>query len=147
VRDINLPLRKAYVKALNNIFYKNKKVGVYYLNAPDDITGKTEFFYIILRGLNNNESSTKNSTDNNARISIEITTWSDKYNDGNACDVIGNEVLIAIADKSLPMGDDDMQMVSNRVTNDSTTDYTVRGQRVYVDRTIIFEHFIYQIKN
>lgn len=142
MKDVNQALRKAYVTALNNIFHDNKQVRVFYQQAPKEITDKN---YITFGGISSNDISTKQTSDTQTSMEVKIFTYENGYNNGDAADLIADQVIQAIYPKptSTLTLEGTVQMVSTEMTGDSVQAWTQEGQRVYVDRTLIFRHRLF----
>jgi hypothetical protein len=138
--DANYPLRKAYVLALQNA---NIGVPVYYQTLPNGANADT---YIIIAGVTNNDASAKYRADTMTSIRVTIHSYKEKYNDGKTCDDLAGIILQAIYPNKqfvLDLTADNLQMVSTELSSDIIQDYTVAGQRMYIDRILIFRHRIF----
>lgn len=147
MKDSNLPLRKSYILKLNTpaINYAGVDVPVWYGEVPDDIQTNN---YIVINQVNNNDTSTHNSNDTSTTIRVNIHTFDNKYNNGDAADIIAGEVLkrIAPANKAqIDLSGDGLQSISTEVVNDFTQDYSAQGARKYIDRILTFRHSIFQL--
>jgi len=77
VKDVNFPLRKAYITALGDPLEVDVthpaastiEVPIYYLVAPDSETGK---YYITLNQVANSEAGTFSSDDTNTSMQVQI---------------------------------------------------------------------------
>lgn len=136
--DINNSLRNAYMSALTGI----DGVPVFYQGVPQTVSPNN---YIVFRSINSNDASTFNSCDVNLSITVEIHTWSDGLNSGLSADLVAREVfnrLYANPQFVLPL--DGAQMVSTRLINDVTQDFTNQQNRTYISRFLTFRHNIFQ---
>lgn len=143
MRSVNYPLRKAYVAALAGITYNGENVEVFYQQAPDTVTDKN---YIILNAISGNDVSTMHSSDTQNPISVGIYTQADKYNPGKAADDIADIVFQRIYPNkqfNLDLSADNFQITSTRLARDNTNNWTMEGQKSYIDRTLIFSHTIF----
>ena len=137
MRDINLPLRRAYYRAL-----QATNLPVYYQFLPNNINPDN---YIVFRGINSNDTSTKSSSNTLTSVIVEIHTVKDVANPGIDADNIANDVytfIYAISMFVLPV--DGVQMVSTRLSNDTVQDFQISSQKNYISRFITFEHNIFQ---
>lgn len=140
MKDINNPLIKAYVDALAGIGYP-----VYEGEEPDDTLDKV---YIVINGVNSNDSSTKTTTDVNAQIQATINSWEFKYNNCKLLNEVAGLVLEAIKPNPnavLDMSAYNMQMHNLSVVNDRQQDYGKLAGRVYISRQIVFKQDIFII--
>lgn len=136
--DINYSLRIAYTNALAGI----ADYPVFYQQLPPNVSPNN---YIVFRSINNNDASTFNSSDTNTSITVEIHTWADGLNNGLAADMGAREVYNRIyANPQFRLTLDGAQMVSTRLVNDVTQDFTNSQNRTYVSRYLTFKHNIFQ---
>ena len=134
--DVNFPLRKAYTAALSAI-----GLPVYYQGLPPNLNPDE---YIVFRGIESTEGSTKNSIDTITNITVEIHTFASQVNSGRAVETIANDVykyIYALPQFILPM--DGIQMVKAEFANDRTQDYGWLNGRMYIDRFITFRHKLF----
>lgn len=134
MKDVELPLRKAYVAALKNI-----GVPVYYIgNVPDNISGN----YVVISIPSNVDDSTKYTNDTNTTVRVKIHTQSDKGNTGFDCANIATAIFAAIYPNPqfVLKLDNEIQMCSTRINGDNTEDFKINNVIVYIDRTINFTH-------
>lgn len=136
--DINISLRNAYKQALSGI----DGVPVYYMAVPSTVSPAN---YIVFRSISSNDASTFNSSDTNTSVTVEIHTWTDGSNSGLSADQVAREVFNRLyANPQFVLQLDGAQMVSTRMTNDVTQNFTNSGNRTYVSRYITFKHNIFQ---
>lgn len=141
MKDINFPLRKAYMTALAGITYNSVAVPVYYMQAPDDLNVDN---YIVFGGVTNNDISTKGSADTNTLMRVTIHTKGNKYNSGQAADSIAGQVLQSVYPNSQATLDlDGLQMFSTELASDLTQDYSIKDSVAFIDRILMFRHKIY----
>ena len=143
MKSVNYALRKAYVAALAPVNVDSVNVPVYYLTAPDSYTGN---FYITLNSVSNADDSTKNSSDTNTSMQVQIHTWSDSYNAGQFADVIAGQVFEYIYPNSqavLDLSGDGVQMVSTKLDQDLVNEMDGLGNRMFVTRILTFSHNIF----
>lgn len=137
--DINYSLRVAYFSALSGI----TGVAPYYQFLPASISPQPQN-YIVFRSITNNDSSTKNSSDINCSITVEIHTWTEGDNNGLSADVIARDVFNRILpNPGATLTLDGAQMVSTRLLNDITQDFTNEANRGYISRFLTFGHKIF----
>lgn len=143
MKDVNYPLRKAYVAALAGITYNSVAIGVYYPEIPESLD---PLVAIVLSSVSNNDVSTKESADTSTSIQVTIRTYNTKYNDGRAADTIGGTILTRIYPNKqavLDLSSDGLQMVSTELVQDFVQDYGIQNDRKYIDRIMVFKHWIY----
>jgi hypothetical protein len=145
MRSSNIALRTKYTELLDStITYAGVPVPAFFAFKPDDIEVKN---YIIFGQINNNDTSTKDTSDTSTTIQVTIFTFDEKGNDGEAVDAIANEVLqIIYPDRHnrLDLSTGNLQVTNTELSNDFTQDYGQQADRLYLDRTITFRHTIYQ---
>lgn len=140
MKDINYPLRKAYVTALTGIVYGGNNIKVFYGEAPDNITDKQ---YIVFAGINSSGSGTKTTPGTATSISVTIYTYDDGYNNGAAADFIAGYVLQRIypdRQTHLDLTADGITCITTKLQSDQVQDYGVQSGRKYVDRILVFNH-------
>lgn len=143
MRDVNYPLRKAYVSALAGLQYNSIAVPVFYPEAPPDYVGN----YIVLSNVSNNDGGTKYKSSTSTAITVNIYTYDSVSNSGRAADDIASEVLTRIypdRQTHLDLSADNLQCVTTELSNDNTQDYGQTGERKYIDRVLTFRHVIFQ---
>lgn len=136
MKDVNYPLRKAYVAALTPLGY-----GVYNIEAPDNIEDQV---YIVISDLSSQDQKTKSSKDTETSIRITIHTWDSKYNAGKIVDEVAEDVYQAIyptSGSNISLVADGLQVLSTSFRSDDMS-YGTLGDRKYVDRIITFTHKI-----
>ena len=136
--ELNYSLRVAYKTALTGI----ANVPVFYQAVPPDQRPQE---YIVFRSINSTDISTKNSSDTDTTVVVEIHTYSDVVNSGLSADAIAREVFNRIyANTQFNLSIDGGQIVHTKMQNDQTFDYTNTGGRSYISRFITFKHTIFQ---
>lgn len=143
--DVNIPLRKAYFTALSGITYNSIAVPVYYSYLPDGLTPDN---YILFGNVTNNNIGTTTTQDTSATMRVTAYTTGNKNNDGNAADDIGGQILQRIYltpsfNIPLPVGTE-LQITGTTLESDTTQDYSLQSNKIYIDRIFIFRHLIYQ---
>lgn len=143
--DVNIPLRKAYKTALSGIVYNTVAVPVYYSYLPDNIAADN---YILFGGVTNNSIGTFTTQDTASTMRVTIYTTGNRNNNGDAADYIAGEVLTRInATPSFnipfPSGTQ-LQMTGTVLESDTTQDYSLNSNKIYIDRILIFRHTILQ---
>ena len=136
MRDVNLPIRKAYIAALAAI-----GCPVYYQVVPDSVLIDV---YAVIERISNNDASTMNSSDVTATVQLTVFTHSASYNTGVVCDTKAGLIMTAL--KPTPQYQitaDGVQVVSTKLQSDNTNNYTINNTRNYVDRTLVFQHHIF----
>ncbi len=136
--DTNYSLRIAYMAALAGI----NGVPVFYNELPPNVSPQS---YIVFRSITNNDASTRNSSDTNTNVTVEIHTWDDGLNNGLSADLIAREVMNRIYPNSQAVLDlDGAQMVWTRMVSDNTQSFSNQQNRTYIIRFITFKHNIFQ---
>ena len=136
--DLNYSIRVAYYSALSGI----TGVPVYYQSVPNDVSPQN---YIVFRSITNNEASTKNSSDTNTTVTVEIHTFQDVNNPGLNNDTIARDVYNRIyANGQFNLTIDGGQIVHTMLSSDDTQDFVMNGGRAYISRFITFKHKIFQ---
>jgi hypothetical protein len=146
MKDVNLPLRKAYYTMLTGIIYNSASIPVYYAFKPAD---KVHPYWVIFGNITTVDESTMNSQGVAKSVQVTVHTEGVAVNDGVAADEIAGKILEAI--KSTPqsgliMNETGLQMVSTEVTGDRTENWGEVGQYVLIDRVLTFTNSI-QILN
>ena len=134
--DINTALETAYYAAL-------KDITTYVFNGqlPDNVNPEE---YIIFRSIQNNDVSTKNSSDTSTNITVEIHTNKNKINQTNDGNSLAAQVFAAIyPNQQFNLTLSGMQMIDTKVVNDRTDEYQMSSQLCYISRYITFRHLIY----
>lgn len=140
----NLSLRKAYFAQLNTIQYLGNPVPVFWGQLP---TSMAPGVYIIFGEIRHNDSSNKSASVTSTSVTVSIYTNSFKYNNGEAVELVANEVLNRIYNTpqfNISLSETFFQVIKTRLTSDSTRDLSDNMQNCYVDRTLIFNHTIFQ---
>lgn len=143
MRDINLPMRKAYNALLKGNLTNNaaQVVSVYYQNAPDDVKALQ---YVIIENVSNTDNSTMNTVDLRCTIQVTIRTFDQVANSGIECDRIAGQILELVYPNRLSaMAPDNLQVSTARLVTDTVQGYTLNNTRNYVDRILRFEHKIH----
>lgn len=143
MKSVNYALRKAYVSSLNGLTLNSNPVPVYYMEAPEDETSPA---YVLLVSPSNVDVSTKDSSDTNTSMQVQIRTWAENGNAGKVADDLANDVYTAIYPNThtvLDLSADGLQMVSTKMQNDSVNTISGHGNRTFVTRIITFTHNIY----
>lgn len=136
--DLNYSLRVAYNTALAGI----ANVPVFYQAAPPDQSPQS---YIVFRSFNSTDGSTKNSSDTETTVVVEIHTYQDIVNSGLSADVIARDVYSRIyANGQFNLSIDGGQIVHTKMQNDQVFDFTNSAGRSYISRYITFKHTIFQ---
>lgn len=135
--DINYSLRIAYFNALSGI----AGVPVFYQTVPGVVSPNN---YIVFRSITNTDISTMNTSDTSTQITVEIHTFSDGLNSGLSADMVAREVFNRIyPNPGAVLTLDGAQMISTRLLNDVTQDFTMESNRGYVSRFLTFGHKIF----
>lgn len=143
MKDINKELRKAYFTVLTGITVNGAQVPVYYMKLP---TGLDISDYIVYRSITNNDVSTKNSSDTDTGVTVEIHSYTNGIdNNGNANDEMADQVL----QRLYPTPQSTLTMTGGIISNtivssDVTQDFTDNANRSYISRFISFSHRVYQ---
>lgn len=135
--EVNYPIRKAVFSALSGITYNAVSVPVYYPYAPENAPAN----YITFQPVSTSEDSTMNSIDTVTSFRVTIHSKNDNDNSGRAADTIAGSVLAALHPTPrfvLDLSSDNLKMNSIRVSSDNTENYSILGQKMFIDRTIIF---------
>lgn len=143
--DVNGPLKKAYKTALTGIVFNSFTVPVYATYLPDNIAAEN---YIVFGSVTNNAIGTINSQDTATSMRVTVYTTGSRNNNGDAADYIGGKVLERIHASpsfniALPVGVA-LQMTGTTLESDTTQDYSLSGNKIYIDRILIFRHSILQ---
>ena len=135
--DINYSLRVAYFSALSGI----TGYPVYYQFQP---ALNNDPNYIVFRSITNTDASTMGSSDTETTITVEIHTWVQGDNNGLSADMGAREVFNRILpNPGATLTLDGAQMVSTRLLNDVTQDFTTEANRGYISRYLTFGHKIF----
>ena len=145
MKDVNYPLREAYMTALSGLTVDSLSVPTYYMVAPYTETGQA---FITLNSPSNVDQSTKGSADTETSMQVQIHTWANGTNAGKIADDIAGAVMGIIYPDSqtvLDLSADGLQMISTRLGNDSVQELSGMGARVDVTRILTFVHKIYHL--
>jgi hypothetical protein len=145
MRDVNIPLRKAYLTTLSGITFNGVPVPVYYSYLPGDLEADN---YILYGNVNNSPAGTMTTHDTFSSMRVTVYTKANGFNDGNAADLIGGEVLQRLLttpffNLSLPPGTP-LQVMGTTLESDILQDWNTQTSRIYIDRIFIFRHTIFQ---
>lgn len=136
--DLNYSLRIAYKTALTGI----ANVPVFYQAVPPNESPES---YIVFRSIISNDDSTKNSSDTETLVTVEIHTYQDIVNSGLSADVIARDVYNRVyANGQFNLSIDGGQIVHTKMQNDEVFDFTNSAGRSYISRFITFKHKIFQ---
>jgi hypothetical protein len=144
MKDVNYPIRKAYNTALAGVSYNSVAVETFYQFLPDGIHPD---LYIVIDSISNNNAGTINSQETRTSVTVTVHSFGEKYSNGQAVDDVAGQVLAAINPSPsgvLDLSDDDLQMAGTTLQADNTQTFSSQGNRIYIDRVLIFEHHIYQ---
>lgn len=135
--DLNYSLRVAYKAALSSL-----SVPSYYQNIPNNTRPDA---YIIFGTIRNNDDSTKTCSQTETFISLEIYTKSDIVNQGISADTIARDVFNVIyPNRNTQLQIDGGQILQTELFEDSVPDVEFVDGVVYLIRTLVFKHIIYQ---
>lgn len=140
----NLSLSRAYFSILSTITYLGNPVPVFKNQIPTTISPG---IYIMFGRIRNVDISDKSASVTQTSVTVSIYTNSLKYNDGEAVEIVANEVLNRIyknPEFKIVLAESFFQVIGTSIQNDFTQDFSVDKQNVYIDRIIIFNHTIYQ---
>lgn len=140
----NLSLSRAYFSILSTITYLGNPVPVFKNQIPTTISPG---IYIMFGRIRNVDISDKSASVTQTSVTVSIYTNSLKYNDGEAVEIVANEVLNRIYKNpqfKIALAESFFQVIGTSVQNDFTQDFSVEKQNTYIDRIIIFNHTIYQ---
>lgn len=143
MKSINYQLRVKYVEALDGMVVNTLAIPVYYMQLPESANDNN---YILLVNPANSNASTKNSSDTNTTMQVQIHTWAENGNAGKMADDIANEVYQQIYPNSqfnLDLSGYGLQMVSTTMISDNVNTISDEGNREFITRIINFEHNIY----
>lgn len=145
MKDVNFPLRKAYISKLTNLTYLGVVIPVYYQFIPDD---KQDPAYIIISPVITIDTSAKTNNDSQTSFRVGVYTRSEKYNDGKACDLITGLILAAIypnPSATMDLSADGLQNVNINLAGDQTQSWKIDNQKVYITRILTFRHTIFHL--
>ncbi len=144
MKDLNFPLRKAYIAALDGeLSFDGDNVPVYYQQAPDV---EESALYVILSGHSNTATGTFSTQDNAALFTVTIHSFGEKYSNGQAVDDVTGQIMGIIFPNSqavLDLSADDLQMTGMELVSDNVQDFESNGTKIYIDRILIFRHSIF----
>jgi hypothetical protein len=135
MKDVELPLRKAYTLALKNI-----GVPVYYQNLPNDISATS---YVLITIPTSTDDSNKHNNGTETSVRIGIYTSAENVNTGQSAANIANAIYGAILpNPTATLTLDGLQMISTVLRSDTTEDFKQKNTIIYIDRFITFTHKI-----
>ncbi len=136
MRDINEPIRVAYLAALTQI----DGMEVYYQSLPNNLNPDN---YLVFRSINSTDTSSKSSSRVDLNITVEIHTKNNIANPGLTADNIADQIFnLVYPDKQTNLTLSRGQILWTQIANDRTLDYTLRNQSGYIDRFLTFRHGI-----
>jgi len=141
--DVNGPLKKAYKTALTGIVYNTVAIPVYANYLPDNITAEN---YIVFGPVTNNSIGTLNSQDTSSLMRVTVYSTGNRNNNGDAADYIAGKVIERIhPTQSFAITiDGAFQITATSLESDTTQDYGVNANKIFIDRILIFKHSILQ---
>ena len=143
MKEVNYPLRKAYITKLSGLEVNTIPIPVYYMEAPETETGQA---YILLVSPSSSNVSTFSTSDTVTNMQLQIHTWAEDGNSGKLTDDIAAAVFNLVTPNTqavLDLSADGIQMVSLKLDRDRVNSITGLGNREYVTRILDFSHNIF----
>lgn len=144
MKDMNYPLRKAYIAALDGeLSFDDENVPVYYQQAPDT---EGNALYVVLSGHSNNGNGTVSTLESSSTFVVNIHSFGQKYSNGQAVDNIAGQILEILLPNPaavLDLSADDLQMTGMQLVSDTVQDFSDQSGKIYIDRILTFRHQIF----
>lgn len=148
-KDINTPLRKAYVDLIEGLTYNGSSVAAYDGMAPDSASmNKTEFLFCEVKDQTMNDSvRTKSELSYSATIMVNIYNGylggggRKKVDDIAA--MIFNTVL-TVSGNGINLSGSNLKVVTTSVAMDVSNTFSTKSHKVWV-RSIRFRHHIQEL--
>jgi len=138
--DLNYSLRIAYYNALSVL-----SVPVYYQSVPNNANPDN---YIVFRSIQNNDASTKECSQTNTSITVEIHTKQGIMNQGISADTLARDVFnVLYPNRVSPLTINGGQIVNTELLSDNTQDFVMEGGEMFISRFLTFQHIIYQVSD
>lgn len=142
--DVNTPLIKAYFDALNgNITAPGMvgNVGVWEGEEPNNPQAKA---YIVLSDVISTEVSGKTCTAVNTSIQVGIYTWVLESNTTKTANAIANQIFALIdPNPTNSLVAPGIKIITTKLLNDRVERVGTLAGRKYINRILIFSHYIY----
>ena len=138
--DLNYSLRVAYKTALSAL-----SIPSYYQSVPNNLNPDN---YIVFRSIINNDASTKECSQTNTTIVVEIHTKQDVMNQGVSADTIARDVFnVLYPNRTSPLQINGGQIVNTELINDRTDEFVMESGEMFISRFLTFQHIIYQVSD
>lgn len=145
--DINNPLLKAYYDALSNAIERPDMasvfVGVYEGEEPDNLPDP---IYIVINSVTSSDNSNKHLAGTISNIQVGIYGWKNKYGGNTRLytnDVAGSVMQIINPTPQSTLVAPGIGIIGTKVSQDTEQQIGVLAGRKFVNRILIFSHYIY----
>lgn len=137
MKDVRLPLRKAYTAALAGLTVGGAAIPVFYQQAPPDVAK-----YVLMTIPSNVGGGTKSSFDPEPSVRLTIETTGEGANSGVTAAQIAGAILAILlpTPQSKLTLDDDIQMVSMSLVDDAENEFIKTDTFYYIQRVLTFRH-------
>lgn len=133
MKDVILPLRKAYVAALSGL-----TCPIYYQQLPSDVTPDA---YVLINFPSNSDDSNKQNNGSDVTVRLSIYTHNENGNNGVVSATIANAIYAAILpNPKATLALDGLQMMTTVLQSDNEETFSIKNTIVYIDRFINFTH-------
>jgi hypothetical protein len=138
MKNINKALRKKFFDLLNGaIIISSNAVPVYNKYLPSTVTAPS---YIVLRTINNNDTSNFTRNKSNTSLQIGVYTKDTSANDESFCDTIVEQILAIVYPS--PSSKIDLmpyfQACCMKLDNDFSPDALQFNNAIYINRFLTF---------
>ena len=147
MRDVNTPLRKAYVDAIGGITYNGSLLKVYDGIVPDSVVaGKEEYLYVLIADQTDNDSvRTKNMISHDSTIMVQVyhgvTGGTGRKKVDDVAGLILNAVNTVTSSGFLNLSASNLDIVTTTVISDVTDLFSTKSHKVW-RRNMRFRHNI-----
>lgn len=147
MKDVNTPLRKAYVDAIGQLTYNGTALKVYDGIVPDSVVaGKEEYLYVLIADQTDNDSvRTKNMISHDATIMVQVYNGVTGGAGRKKVDDVAGMILDAVNSVTssgfLNLSASNLDIVTTNVISDVTDLFSTKSHKVW-RRNMRFRHNI-----
>lgn len=148
-KDVNAPLRKAYITLIGGLTYEGSAVKVYDGFAPDSVNvGVQSFLYCEVKDQTSNDSTrTKNVLSYDSTILINIYYGVMGGGGRKKCDDIADMIyddVVTVSGNGIDLSGYNLDIVTTNVVSDLTNTFSTKSHKVWV-RSIRLRHQISEL--
>jgi hypothetical protein len=147
LKDVNTPLRKAYVDAISATMYAGTYIKVYDGIVPDSVVaGREEYLYVLIADQTDNDSvRTKNMISHDSTIMVQVYNGTMGGSGRKKVDDVAGLILDAVNSVTssgfLNLSASNLDIVTTTVISDVTDLFSTKSHKVW-RRNIRFRHNI-----